>query len=337
MQAISHSPIHRNTEQAHIALQGLPTNSSYRPIPGDLHTDREMLTRSQIAHHYRKSIVGKANIDINKPVLQNAAAQPRLVQKEKQTFDFFGPINTGIGSFYKAVDKVIGGIGPMLVNGDISANEQLTRCYYTPSIAWLQVTADDYRLSVKLVGDISPASNCIGDVPVFIDAEPGLASKLLPDYRVNSRQVSVLDFTASSAVSTQCNTTAALNCVVPEKASDSSRQIDSVLATGDDAYIYLSKEQMDNWLASKKPGKETDSLRYIRISPKKNEGMPRETLGGIISASIIGTGLLMVGGMFLRARCRPSDAAANTETTVDITNVAKASSSVSSPDASSEV
>ena len=109
MQAISHSPIHRNTEQAHIALQGLPTNSSYRPIPGDLHTDREMLTRSQIAHHYRKSIAGKANIDINKPVLQNAAAQPRLVQKEKQTFDFFGPINTGIGSFCRAVDKVIGG------------------------------------------------------------------------------------------------------------------------------------------------------------------------------------------------------------------------------------
>lgn len=126
-----------------------------------------------------------------------------------------------------------------------------------------------------MVGDISPASNCIGDVPVFIDAEPGQASKLLPDYRVNSEQVSVLDFTGSSVVATQCNTTEALSCVIPEEGSDTSAQIDSVLDSTNDAYIYLSKEQMDNWLDSRKQGKETNNLRYVRISLKVNDGMRR--------------------------------------------------------------
>lgn len=330
------SQIQRNLNQIYASTNGhcnLPANT---PISGAVRTDRNQLSNKQIAQRYLKSVEKNADIDINKDGVRNAAAQPRIIQKEKQSFDFFGPINAGIGKFCKSLDKALSGFGPMLVNGDVSADEQLTRCYYTPSIAWLQVKADDYRLSVQLVGDISPASNCIGDVPVFIDAEPGQASKLLPDYRVNSEQVSVLDFTGSAAVSKLCNTTEDLSCVIPNEGGDINVQIDSVLDTTNDAYIYLSKEQMDNWLASRKRGNETNNLRYIRISPKVNDGMPRSTLGGIISASIIGTGVLLAGGVFLRGRCRAGDASNTLETTVNIMNIATVSSS-SSSESSSEV
>ena len=328
------SQAQRNLNQLYVATNGHCTLPLNTPIQGVVRTDRNHLSEQQIAQRYLKSVGTNADLDINKVAARNAAAQPRIVQKTKQTFDFFAPINAGIGKFCKSVDKALSGFGPMLVNGDASANEQLTRCYYTPSVAWLQVTANDYRLSVQLVGDISPASNCIGDVPVFIDGEPGQASKLLPDYRVNSEQVSVLDFTGSAAVSKLCNTTEDLSCVVPNEGGDINAQIDSVLDTTNDAYIYLSKEQMNNWLASRKPGKETNNLRYIRISPKANDAMPRTTLVGIISASIIGTGVLLAGGVFLRGRCHASDASDKLETTVNVENVAKVSSSVSSEEAS---
>ena len=323
----------RNLAHMYTAINGHCTLPANTPIQGVVRTDRNHLSDQQIAKRYLKSVDTNADLDINKVAAHNAAAQPRIVLKEKQTFDFFGPINAGIGKFCKSVDKALSGFGPMLVNGDVSANEQLTSCYYTPSIAWLQVTANDYRLSVQLVGDISPASNCIGDVPVFIDGEPSQASKLLPDYRVNSEQVSVLDFTGSAAVSKLCNTTQDLSCVVPNENGDINAQIDSVLDSTNDAYIYLSKEQMDNWLASRKPGKETNNLRYIRISPKANDGMPRTTLGGIISASIIGTGVLLAGGAFLRGRCRAGDASDTLKTTVNVADIAKVSSSVSSEEA----
>jgi len=328
------SQVQRNLNQIYASTNGHCTLPANTPIPGLLHTERNHLSNQQIAQRYLKSVDKNADIDINKDEVRNAATQPRIIQKEKQTFDFFSPINAGIGKFCKSVDKAFSSFGPMLVNGDVSADEQLTRCYYTPSIAWLQVKADDYRLSVQLVGDISPASNCIGDVPVFIDAEPGQASKLLPDYRVNPEQVSVLDFTGSAAVSNLCNTTEDLSCVVPNEGGDINAQIDSVLDTTNDAYIYLSKEQMDNWLASKKPGKETNNLRYIRISPKANDAMPRMTLGGIISASIIGTGVLLAGGVFLRGRCRASDASGTLEITANVADIAKVSSSTSSEEGS---
>ena len=164
----------RNLAHMYTAMNGHCTQAVNTPILGVVRTDRNHLSEQQIAHRYLKSVGTNADLDINKTAARNAAAQPRIVQKEKQTFDFFGPINSGIGKFCKSVDKALSGFGPMLVNGDVSADEQLTRCYYTPSVAWLQVTANDYRLSVQLVGDISPASNCIGDVPVFIDGEKRL-------------------------------------------------------------------------------------------------------------------------------------------------------------------
>lgn len=77
MQTISQTSIQRNTEHAYIALQDLPATTANHAIPGQVHTDRNRLTRSQIVNRYLKSIAGNPDIDINKPTA------PRMTQKRE--------------------------------------------------------------------------------------------------------------------------------------------------------------------------------------------------------------------------------------------------------------
>jgi hypothetical protein len=324
----AYAPLMNRIKEGYNNLQSEITYASNTIIPGTPNTEKEYLSDSQAAQLYKSKVKDNPDVDANKIVDRERAKIPKVIAREKQAFDFFGPINHGVGMLTKKVEQGAADVGSTLFKRGVS-NQQQPHCYYTPSVAWLQVTSDDYRLSVQLVGDISPGSNCIGDVPIFIDGNPGQASELLPDYRVNDNKINVLDLTGSTFVAKKCKESGSMNCVVPDANSNSTNeQIDSLLDQSQDAYIYLSKNEMDDWLASKKPGKETDSLRYIRLSPKSDDGMQRTTLGGIIASSIIGTGLLVIGAVTLYERFggskrSPLSKPATTATTTATTTVPK--------------
>lgn len=312
----AYTQLQNRLKEGYTNLQSGLTHAANVIIPGTPNTKRTHLSDEQKVQLYRNSVQGNPDVDASKIAAREAAKLPRVVTKVTPEFDFFGPINAGIGKFTEAIEKRFQDMGNPGTKRGISTEQQLTRCYSIPSVAWLQVRSDDYHLSVQLVGDISPASNCIGDVPIFIDGEPGQACELLPDYRPYPNKFHVLDFTSSSAVAAKCNVSSSMTCVVPDaNGTTTNEQINRLLDQSKDAYIYLSKEQMDNWLASKKTGNQTDSIRYLRVSPKTSDGMQRSTLGGIITASLLGTGVLVFGSVYLVQRLCGDKRSANPEST----------------------
>lgn len=331
----ANSPLQSRLKEGYENLQYGLSHAARVIIPATPNTKRNYLSDEQKVQHYLNSVKGNPRVDASKIAAREAEKMPRIVAKQKPEFDFFGPINKGVGLLAKAVEKSASDVSTALFKRDLS-NEQQPHCYYTPSVAWLEVTSDDYHLSVQLVGDISPASVCIGDLPVFIDGEPGQACELLPDYRPYPNKFHVLDFTDSSFVAAKCNASSSMTCVVPDASgTTTNEQINRLLAQGKDAYIYLSKEQMDNWLASKKAGNETNSLRYIRVSPKTSDGMQRTTLGGIITASLMGAGVLAFGGIYLGKRLcgdKQSETANSKETVTKEIDATQLSDSSISPE-----
>lgn len=298
----AYAPLMNRIKEGYNKLASEITFASNTVIPGKPNTKKEYLSDSQAAQLYKSEVKGNPEVDANKIVERERAKIPKVVARAKQDLDFFGPINHGVGMLAKAVETGAAYVGDKLFKRSANS-EQQPRCFNTPAVAWLQVTSYDYQLSVQLVGDISPASDCIGDLPIFIDGEPGQACELLPDYRPYPNKFHVLDFTNSPAVAAKCDASSSMTCVAPDaNSTTTNEQINRLLAQGKDAYIYLSKEQMDNWLVSKKAGNETNSLRYIRVSPKTSDGMQRTTLGGIITSSLLGAGLLAFGGIYLGKR-----------------------------------
>ena len=301
----AHQQIQRNTEKAYFALQNYQSSAGNIPLPDVVNTDRDKLSREQIAAKYLKSVEGNPDIDINKQATQHADEQPRMVPKPTQSLDFFGPINDGISKFCKTVDKTLAGIGPMLVKRGVSADQQQSGpCYPTPSMAWLQVKSDDFHISVQLSGDLSPGSTCIGDAPIFIDANPGQASMLLPSGRGYPNTVKVLDFTGSSMVAAKCKENNSMDCIAPQAGDEAMiTQIDQLLNETKDAYIYLTKESMDKWLASKQTGNTSNTLNYVRLSDDTSDKYKqRPVLGGTIAAGLLGGGLLVAGGVYVIRR-----------------------------------
>lgn len=300
-------------------------------IPGTPNTKRNQLSDKQKVQHYRDSVKGDPNVDASKIAARETANIPRVVAKQKPELDFFGPINNGIGLLTKTIETGVAYVGDKLLKRHINS-EQQPQCINAHSVAWLQVTSYNYKLSVQLVGDISPASNCIGSVPIFIDGNPGQASRMLPTHRSYPNKFQVLDFTASEFVAEKCNTSDSMICIAPDTSGITiNTQIDTLLEQSKDAYIYLTTEQMDNWLASKKASNEIDKLRYIRVSPKTDDGMQLTTLGGIITSSLLGTGLLAFGGIYM---CRRLCGDKQSEITNSKETVATRIDATKSPDSS---
>lgn len=196
--------------------------------------------------------------------------------------------------------------------------QQVSPCWQSHSISWLQVTADSYQLKAHLVGDIDPHRTCIGDVPVFIDGDPWQASTLLPDYSVRGGQRTVLDFTGTPAITEKCNVTAVFDCVLPDDRRSVNEQIDEVLETSSDAYVYLSPQQLDSWAAEKADRVKDGSLRYIRLSASAVDRNARTTLGGIITGALTGAAVLVVGAIQLVSRCTGSRENDSNDTAVNL-------------------
>ncbi len=219
--------------------------------------------------------------------------------------------------------------------------QQVSPCWQSHSISWLQVTADSYQLKAQLVGDIDPHRTCIGDVPVFVDGNPWQANALLPDYSVRGEQRVVLDFTGTPAIAEKCNVTAAFDCVVPDASRSVNDQIDDVLESTSDAYVYLSPQQLDDWAASKADSVKGGSLRYIRLSASPVDRNTRTTLGGIITGALAGAALLAAGAVRLVRRCTGSREDASNDTAVNMQAVNREPSaghhSQSAPSSSEEV
>ncbi len=201
------------------------------------------------------------------------------------------------------------------------AAQQLSRCWQSHSIAWLQVAADDYQLRAELVGFNDPHNLCIGEVPVFIDGDATSASALLPDYMVNGKQRAVLDFTANPAVNRQCNATASFDCVTPSESDSANDQIDALLESTSDAYIYLSPAQMDGWAASHSADVKSGKLRYVRLSASPVDREARTRLGGIIAGAMIIPGLLFAGSIAMVRRCKGKNEGNENDTAVNMTAV----------------
>lgn len=219
--------------------------------------------------------------------------------------------------------------------------QQVSPCWQSHLISWLQVTADSYQLKAQLVGDIDPHRTCIGDVPVFVDGNPWQANALLPDYSVRGEQRVVLDFTGTPAIAEKCNVTAAFGCVVRDASRSVNDQIDDVLESTSDAYVYLSPQQLDDWAASKADSVKGGSLRYIRLSASPVDRNARTTLGGIITGALAGAALLAAGAVRLVRRCTGSREDASNDTAVNMRAVNREPSaghhSQSAPSSSEEV
>ncbi len=209
--------------------------------------------------------------------------------------------------------------------------QQVSPCWQSHSISWLQVTADSYQLKTHLVGDIDPHRTCIGDVPVFIDGDPWQASTLLPDYSVRGGQRTVLDFTGTPAIAEKCNVTAVFDCVVPDDSRSVNEQIDEVLETTSDAYVYLSPQQLDSWAAEKADRVKDGSLRYIRLSASAVDRNARTTLGGIITGALTGAAVLVVGAIQLVSRCTGSRENDSNDTAVNLKAVSRETSTAHPP------
>ncbi len=209
--------------------------------------------------------------------------------------------------------------------------QQVSPCWQSHSISWLQVTADSYQLKAQLVGDIDPHRTCIGDVPVFIDGDPWQASTLLPDYSVRGGQRTVLDFTGTPAIAEKCNVTAVFDCVVPDDSRSVNEQIDEVLETTSDAYVYLSPQQLDSWAAAQADRVKDGSLRYIRLSASAVDRNARTTLGGIITGALTGAAVLVVGAIQLVSRCTGSRENDSNDTAVNLQAVNREASTAHPP------
>ncbi len=209
--------------------------------------------------------------------------------------------------------------------------QQVSPCWQSHSISWLQVTADSYQLKAQLVGDIDPHRTCIGDVPVFIDGDPWQASTLLPDYSVRGGQRTVLDFTGTPAITEKCNVTAVFDCVLPDDRRSVNEQIDEVLETTSDAYVYLSPQQLDSWAAEKADRVKDGSLRYIRLSASAVDRNARTTLGGIITGALTGAAVLVVGAIQLVSRCTGSRENDSNDTAVNLQAVNREASTAHPP------
>lgn len=184
------------------------------------------------------------------------------------------------------------------------SEQQVSRCWQSHSIAWLQGEADGFQLKAQLFGISDPHNLCIGEVPIFIDGDASVASELLPDYMVNGKPRAVLDFTASPAVNAKCNATVSFACVAPEENSSVNDQIDALLDGGDDAYVYLSPAQMNSWVASRAESASKGLPRYVRLSASPVDRDARARLGGLIAGSMMGLGLLAAGIVQVVRRCR---------------------------------
>lgn len=124
--------IQSNVNKAHVVMQSLGHASADTPLTGVINTKRPKMSQKQMAASYLKSVAGNPNIHINNKAAQDALASPYQAPPKKQTFDFFGPINNGIGMLCKSVDQSLANIGTTLVDAAISAKEQLSSYYYSP-------------------------------------------------------------------------------------------------------------------------------------------------------------------------------------------------------------
>lgn len=100
--------------------QGSISHAGNVIIPGTPNTKRNHLSHDQKVQRYLDSVKGNPDVDASKMAAREAAKIPRLVQKVTQKFDFFGPINSGVATFTKVVERGVTDVGAMLLKRDVS-------------------------------------------------------------------------------------------------------------------------------------------------------------------------------------------------------------------------
>ena len=278
--------IQDNTHKAYVALQSYVTSPSNIPIPGVVRTDRPKLTREQMAARIREQNTDPS-LDINRANEQKGQTTPVMTQKTAKTVNGFEKFDYELPMLPK--ERPAGRLQRSLVceSWDIRSVQD-----YLDERLPLTVNSTT-PIKFNLVSERQPDQVCFTEVPEFVVCR--YPSSYLDGLWEHTRSVlnyhdyeELPDPKSSTAIAKYC---AYYDEVCPPPAVTSgaiNQQIDDCLSTDKAFRIYLTRNQLDQYLQWRKDHRRTDELEYIVVSGGANVSATEEPSKGHTNAEDTG-------------------------------------------------
>jgi hypothetical protein len=116
----AYNNLQNRIKEGYNKLPGEITYAVNTVIPGTPNTKKEYLSDGQVALRYRNKVEGNPEVDVNKIVERERAKIPKIVARETQELDFFGPINSGLGKFDATVRQGVADVRTLTAKRDAS-------------------------------------------------------------------------------------------------------------------------------------------------------------------------------------------------------------------------
>jgi hypothetical protein len=273
--------IQDNTHKAYVALQSYVTSPANIPIPGIVRTDRQRLTREQMAARYLKSVEGNPNIDINKARAQDQQKVPKMVEKS---------MNPSVKNQWPSLAN--DHLSDELKSAQTSRNLLETKvCVPYPDLDQYQKKAREIKeLEYETSLYVDDVSVCMSEIPEFI---------VCSNRYLHLTQWSLFGYPAQillyrSVPNDGYPPTDPLP--LSKTSADINAEIHETLQNNKATRIYLSQEQLDsylNWRLSQGSGL---NFPYIRVDDEskvdtRNVAIGLGIIGGIGACALAGVGI----------------------------------------------